>query len=87
MKFIRSRFLIHICSGVFAAELLYSFSALLGYDNMLLSAAIPLIIGIISEIYDYIRENPRWLGKNIADVLSWIFGSLFFIAFELLQRS
>lgn len=54
--------------------------------NIWWAALGPILVGVISEVYDYTREHPKNPLKNLMDFLSWCFGACVFIAIELLKR-
>ena len=86
MKFFRSRFIIHICGGIAACELLYTLLSQWQISLWFAAIAAP-VIGLISEVWDYFHEYPypnrNW--KHFADVMSWVFGGLMFVAIELMK--
>jgi len=85
MDIIRSRLVIHIVAAIASAEIAFTLLTLSGVEFLVYPALAPVLIGLISETYDYIRESPRNIKKNIFDALSWVYGAMFFIGIELLK--
>lgn len=88
-NFFRSRFWLHFAGAFCVNEIVYTILVLchLHYGTVYFASISALLVGIISEVRDYLVDAPGevcW-GKYFADVMSWIIGSGFWLGLNLLQ--
>lgn len=89
VTFFRARVWLHIAGSFLSAEIVYTILRLcgLGFESMFFASLTPILVGVISEIKDMIYENkyPKKTQKHIADIMSWVMGSGFYLACKYLQ--
>lgn len=77
--FFRSRSWLHIAGAFMANTIMNCFIP------MYYAALTGVLIGIISETKDAIYEHPKNYRKNLADLMTWVIGSGWWLAVKAYQ--